>query len=149
MAKPDLLLNLCEKAFLLELERTDKLTAKAEKLLVAVGVVAGLQVLDLKILSIVALSAFIALAVSVAFALTSMQVRNYKGYPRKKALLTQLSPDKVSDEAVSLSVCNMYLEAREDNARMNDNRARTLAWAVILLVLAFALMTGGHLAEIL
>lgn len=143
--KLDFIVGESEKAFLTEAERTEKLTGKAEKLISAVAVVMGFQLIDFKTLAFtrtcrgifyacLALSALSTLGISLIIALWAMRVEHYQSYARNREIYDLLEPQNVTDEQARDAMARMYLDARENNALINDQRAASLSDGTILLV---------------
>lgn len=151
----DLFIGESGKAFEAENDRRDKLTEKAEKLLTAVGVVAGFQLVDLKDLPrtgsawndvglALALASLAALGAAFVFALLGIRVRDYKGYPSKDNFIDALERAESDDDAKS-RVANTYLASREANALINDARARRLSASGYFLIAGFAAAVASQL----
>ncbi|MCA1631713.1 MAG: hypothetical protein LC774_15565 [Acidobacteria bacterium] len=137
-----------EKAFTTENQRRDKLTDKSESLIKAVGLVMGFQLIDLKNLSYtgsrkdlglwLAVGALLALSVALVLALLGARIRSgYKSQPREDDLVNALWGNNVSDDDAKAQVARTYFAAREENAIINDGRARLLAFSGYCLLAGF------------
>ena len=146
MSKIELILQESEKAFLQERIRADKLGGAAEKLIGAVAVIVGFHLIETDQLTLtgnwqqvaqgwLAVSALVALMVSLLLALLSMQVQKYYSYPRGTTIIDQLKDDLVSDQAANIKIARMYLKAHDNNARINDKRAKLVFYSLAMLVI--------------
>ena len=157
MNKVELVLQESEKAFLLEKTRAAKLGEAAEKLIGAVAVVVGFQLIEFDHLALsgdwqealhnwIAVGAFIALGGSLVLTLLSMRVQEYYSYPRGTELIDELKAESITDEVAMIKIARMYLTLHDKNARVNDERAKLVYFSGILLVTGFGLAVASYLA---
>jgi hypothetical protein len=150
-----------EKAFLSEIERGKRLTDKAEKFIGAAALVIGLKIFDLhdlegasKALGGAGMSVrleflgFMLLGGALVLASLSRRIQDHASYPRGQALIDDLKSDQVSDDEAAIKVAKMYLDLHDQNAGVNDQRARLLAFSGNLLVSGFLLAFPGRLITI-
>ena len=142
-----------EKALIAENVRTESLLRAEAKLAAGTIVVAGFQLMDannvlgpsshwtdiLYYLSLAGLSA----ALFLAF--RGMQAKGYAGYPRGKKLWDTLKPENISEDAAQEALVQMLLETREQNARLNDSKVKSLSWCGWLLFAGFLLVVASQL----
>lgn len=145
MSKIDLILQESEKAFIQERIRADKLWGASEKLIGAVAVIMGFHLIEIDRLTLtgnwrqvaqgwLAICAIVALMLALFLALLSMQVQKYYSYPRGTTLIDDLKDDSITDQAAMIKIARMYLKAHDNNARINDKRARLVFYSLIMLV---------------
>ncbi len=139
-----------EKAMAAEAVRTDSLLREAGKLVAGILIVLGFQLLDAKTLmesgahgvKILGGLSVALLAVSLLLAFAGLTNKGYASYPRGNKLLDTLKPESVTEEAAEEGLIQLLLKTREQNALLNDAKARALFWsgwcffAGILLVAA-------------
>jgi hypothetical protein len=85
------------------------------------------------------------LGISLFFAFRRMCVKGYAGYPRGSKLWDALKPENISEDAAQESLVKMLLDTREQNARLNDAKVKSLFWCGWLLFAGFLLVAGGQL----
>jgi hypothetical protein len=158
MSKMEIIEEVATKAFESEATRTATLQGKAEKIMAGVAAVVGYQLLHVEDLAksshglvfIPCWLAIVLLALSFAGAfLVSAEVRNYYYYPRGRALWDDLSGDTMSDEEARKRIAIMLLDAREENAQINDRRATRIDHSGSMLVGGFVLAVASRLASAL
>jgi hypothetical protein len=157
MSKISIVKESAEKAIAVESDRTVHLLWKAEKLAAGIIIVAGFQLLDVKTLlesssQYVKASCYLSLAVlsiSLLFAFCGMQIKAYSNYPRGKKLWDNLRPENVSEDAAQEALVQMLLDTREQNARLNDAKVKSLFWCGWLLFVGFLLVAGSQLLDAL
>lgn len=155
MSKISIVKEAAEKAIAAESDRTVRLLRKAEVFAAGIIVVTGFQLLDVKTLlesasQPVRILSFLSLAVlfiSLIFALRGMQLNGYADYPRGKKLWDNLQPENISEEAAQEAIVHLLLETREQNARFNDAKVKSLFWCGWLLFVGFLLVAGGQLLD--
>ncbi len=155
MTKVEIVFQECEKVFLAEGDRTKSLGGKAEKLIAAVGAIMGFKLIEIeKVIPLahwqivylaVSISAFVILGISLILALWSLSTRNYEGYPRGNELIDELKGQQITADMARGKIAGMYLLASENNASINDEKAKLLGFCVFLMVLGFALAIGSKL----
>ena len=149
-SKIDTILKESEKAFLAEAARKDKLTDKAEKYLAALALIVGFNLIDFSrvtlsgatnevLSSMFAIGAFGMLGIALVLALLTLRVLKYASYPRGETLIDELKDEKITDDMARIKLAKMYLSAYDNNARINDQRAKLLSWSSALLVIGFVL----------
>ena len=153
MSKISIVKEAAEKAIVAESDRTAQLLRKADMLAAGTIVVTGFQLMDannalgssshwtdiLYYLSLAVLSA------ALFFAFRGMQVKGYAGYPRGKKLWDTLKPENVSEDAAQEALVQMLLDTREQNARLNDAKIKSLFWCGWLLFAGFLLVAASQL----
>ena len=153
MSKISIVKEAAEKAIVAESDRTAQLLRKADMLAAGTIVVTGFQLMDannvlgssshwtdiLYYLSLAGLSA------ALFFAVHGMQVKGYAGYPRGKKLWETLKPENISEDAAQEALVQMLLETREQNARLNDAKIKSLFWCGWLLFAGFLLVAASQL----
>ena len=153
MSKISIVKEAAEKAIAAESDRTTQLLRKADMLAAGTIVVTGFQLMDannvlgssshwtdiLYYLSLAVLSA------ALFFAFRGMQAKGYAGYPRGKKLWDTLKPENVSEDAAQEALVQMLLETREQNARLNDAKIKSLFWCGWLLFAGFLLVAASQL----
>lgn len=143
-----------EKAMAAETTRTDSLLREAAKLAAGILIVLGFQLMDAKTLlespsrdvKILCYLSVAILGASLLLAFWGLTAKGYASYPRGNKLLDALKPDSVTENAAEEALVQLLLKTREQNALLNDARARSLFWcgwfffAGVLLVAASQLM---------
>jgi len=148
MSKEDIVLQHSEKAFLSEENRANYLENKAEKFIAAIVVIIGLHLVDINKLTFTgtcqtqlsswfAAAALVAFGIAIVVALLSRRIENYLSYPRGKSLIDELSDSRIGDEESKLLIAHMYLRFHDQNARINDKRAKLLSLSGHFLVTGF------------
>ena len=153
MSKISLVKEAAEKAIGAESDRTVHLLRKADMLAAGTIVTTGFQLMDAN--NVLGSSShwtdifyYLSLAVLSAalfFAFRGMQARGYAGYPRGKKLWDTLKPENVSENAAQEALVQMLLDTREQNARLNDAKIKSLFWCGWLLFAGFLLMVTSQL----
>jgi len=157
MSKILIVKEAAEKAVAAESGRTALLLRKADMLAAGTIVVAGFQLMDannvlgsssnwtdiLYYLSLAVLSA------ALFFAVRGMQAKGYAGYPRGKKLWDTLKPENISEDAAQEALVQMLLDTREQNARLNDAKIKSLFWCGWLLFTGFLLVAGSQLLNLI
>ena len=144
-----------EKAMAAEAVRTDSLLREAGKLAAGIIIVLGFQLMDAKTLMEspsrgVKISCFLSVAVlgvSLLLAFTGLTAKGYASYPRGNKLLDTLKPDSVTEEAAEEGVVQLLLKTREQNALLNDARARALFWSGWCFFAGVLLVAGSQLFD--
>ncbi len=142
-----------EKAMAAENDRTKQLTGRVEKLVAGIILATGFQLLNIPNLlespSVWGRGlCFLALAIlglSLFFGLRALPARGYAGYPREDKLWENLRPENVSDEAAEQALIQWLLKTRERNAKLNDNKTKSLFWGVWLFFGGFLLVVTSQL----
>ncbi len=155
MSKIAIVKEAAEKAIAAESERTAQLLRKAEKFAAGIIIVAGFQLLDVRTLlespsPWVKISCYLSLAVlfvALLFAFGGMRTNGYVNYPRGKKLWDNLKPEDVSEDAALEALVQLLLETREQNARLNDAKVKSLFWCGGLFFAGFVLVAGSQLLE--
>lgn len=153
----DVIVNVAFNALQAELKRGDALHQKAEKLIVAVGVVSGFQLIDIK--NVITLQAdayttifvvlsFLMLSASLLYAFLSMRVMQNKLYPKERKLLERLEESKEDANKLSFEISGLYLDIRSAKANINDKRAKLLTIGGYLLLAAFFMIVLINVAEL-
>lgn len=153
MNKAAIVRTVAEQAMAAEGERTQYLLGSAEKFAAGTIIVTGFQLLDLPTLlefssPWVGVSCYLALAalgLSLFSAIGSMRLKGYAGYPRGDKLWENLKPENVSDDAAEQAVIQLLLKTREQNAKLNDAKARLLFWCGWLFFAGFLLVVTSQL----
>lgn len=158
MTKIDLVLEESRRAFEAEWGRKARLTGKAEKYIVAVGLIVGFELVGVPrpfgltgpISEVIgrwlAVCSFLAMFLSFVFCLLALRTRAYRTHPRGDAIADSIKGKSISNEAAVVMVAKMYLAARGANAVINDGRAVVLSWAGALLISGLALAVASYLA---
>lgn len=158
MTKVELVLQESQRAFEVEWRRSESLTTKAEKYLVAVGLVIGFELIRLPpmleltstmhvaVAGYLALISILMLFLSFLYCLISLRTRPYLAYPRGETLINELKEEAINDDDAKIKVAKMYIAARDKNASINDSRAILLTRAGIILTGAFVLAVTSYLA---
>lgn len=76
-----------------------------------------------------------------------MRLKGQADYPRGNKLWINLKPENVSEETAQEALVQMLLEAREQNARLNDARINSLCWCRWLFFAGFLLVVGSQLLD--
>jgi hypothetical protein len=147
-----LIKDTAEKAAAAESDRTRCLLSKAEKIAAVVIIATGYQLLDVKTLlestSVWVRSSSYAsltvLSVSLFFTFQGMRLKGYADYPRGNALWDKLAPETVSEDAAQEALVQLLLKTREQNAKLNDAKAKFLSWSCWLLFLGVLLIAAGQ-----
>ena len=147
--------DMAEKVMSAENDRTQNLLREARRLSAGTIVVIGFQLLDAKALlesssSWTKLTCYLSLAVLSAalwLAFCAQQVKSYAGYPNGNALWENLKPETVSEEKAEEALVHMLLKTREQNARLNDIKARTLSWCRWVLFVGVLVLIGSQLLD--
>ena len=153
MSKISIVKETAEKAIVAESDRTVQLLRKADMLAAGTIIDTGFQLMDannvlgssshwadiLYYLSLAGLSA------ALFFAFRGMQAKGYAGYPRGKKLWDTLKPENISEDAAQEALVQMLLETREQNARLNDAKIKSLFWCGWLLFAGFLLVAASQL----
>jgi len=153
MSKISIVNEAAERAIVAESDRTAHLLRKADLLAAGTIFVTGFQLMDannvlgssshwtdiLYYLSLAVLSA------ALFFAFRGMQAKGYAGYPRGKKLWDTLKPENVSEDAAQEALVQLLLDTREQNARLNDAKIKSLFWCSWLLFAGFLLVTASQL----
>jgi hypothetical protein len=155
MSKLSIIKDAAEKATAAELNRTESLLREAGKLAAGIVVGIGFQLLDAKALMESSSPwakkncylSLIFLSVSLLLAFYSQQFKSYTNYPRGNALWDTLKPENVSAETAEEALVQMLLKTREQNARLNDSRARILYWGRWLLFIGIVLLVASQLLD--
>jgi hypothetical protein len=155
MSKISIVKEAAEKAAAAESDRTARLLRKAEMFAAGITIVIGFQLLDVKTLlesasQPVKYLSYLSLAVlfiSLVFAFRGMQLKGYADYPRGKKLWDNLKPENISEEAAQEALVQLLLETREQNARLNDAKVKSLACCGWLLFAGFLLVAGSQLLD--
>ncbi len=156
-SKIDTILKESEKAFLAEATRKDKLTDKAEKYLAALALIVGFNLVDFERVTLTgtasevlsglfAIGAFAMLGITLVLALLTLRVFEYASYPRGETLIDELKDEAITDDIAKVKLAKMYLGAYDNNARINDRRARLLSWSGVLLVIGFVSAVASQVA---
>lgn len=141
-----------EKALAAEGRRTESLLREAGKLVFGILIVTGFQLMDIKTLlestsswvKIAGGVTLAVLAVSLFFALIALRVKDYADYPRGNKLWETLKPDTVSEDAAEEALVHMLLATREQNAKLNDAKARALSRCGWLFFIGVLLAAGSQ-----
>lgn len=142
MEKAQLLRETCEKALHTEDERTMRLEHKSERIFGAAALVLGYQVIILDRSLVVGTCgviiyyvSYLALVMSLGLAAYSALVKKYFSYPRGQSIAMELDKPDTPQEA-SQALARLYLVIREENASVNDRRARAMQGSGWLLIVA-------------
>ena len=138
------------RAFEAEVQRSERLTGKAEKYLGGIAIVTGfasVQMDDLlnasgqlpgNVLWILG-PGFLALALSLLLSLLGLSTKDYWGYPDGEVIVAGLDASRDSEE-MTLKLSKMYFAAHSHNAAINTGRSVLLRWSGYFLVAGFALV---------
>ena len=151
MSKTSIVKEAAEKAMADECERARHLLGMAEKLVAGAFLVTGFQLLNLAALlespsRLPQVSCYLALAAlgaSLFFGFYSLRPKGRPGYPRGDRLWETLKPDNVSEDAAEEAIVHLLLKSREQNAKLNDAKARSLFWCGWLLFAGVLLVAGS------
>jgi hypothetical protein len=157
MSKLTIVKEAAEKAMAAEGGRTRQLTGRAERFIAGAIIVTGYQLLDLagslassslwaKVCCHLALAV---LGLSLFFGFYSLRLKGYAGYPRGDILWETLKPENVSADAAELAVIQLLLKTREQNATLNDAKAKSLSRCGWLLFAGVLSVVGSHLLDAL
>lgn len=154
MSKLSVIKDAAEKAFEAESGRREGQVAKAEKFVAGTAAIMSLQVFESKQLlkedkfKLLVLISLIFLALAFLFAFLSMRVKGFVGFSRGSELPDLLKDEDANEETAEQEITNMLLQAREQNARLNDKNAdllRTSGWFILagfVVVVATQLLKG-------
>jgi len=153
MNKISIIKEAAEKAIAAESDRTAHLLRKADTLAAGIIIVTGFQLLEANNLlgsssqwtNMIYYLSLAVLGISLFFAFCGMGVKGYAGYPRGNKLWDTLKPENVSEDAAQEAIVKMLLETREQNARLNDVKVKSLFWCGWLLFAGFLLVAGSQL----
>ncbi len=153
MSKISIVKEAAEKAIATEQERTGLLLRKAYMLAAGAIIITGFQLLDSNNLlgystmwsNILYCLPPAVLSFALFFAFRGMQLTGYTGYPRGNKLWDALKPENVTGDAAQEALVQMFLDTREQNARLNDAKAKCLSWSGWLLFTGFLLVAGSQL----
>ena len=153
MSKISIIRDAAQQAMAAEMQRTDQLLGRAEKLGAGLIVVTGFQLLDLSHLlylpshwaKVSCYASVAILTLSLLLALCGLRLKGYAGYPRGDKLWDNLKGDDVSDEAVESGIIQLLLKNREQNAKLNDAKVRILSWCGLLFFAAILVAIASHL----
>ena len=153
MNKISIIKEAAEKAGAAESDRTARLLRKADTLAAGIIIVTGFQLLEANNLlgssspwtNILYYLSLAVLGFSLFFAFCGMRIQGYAGYPRGSKLWDALKPENVSEDAAQEAIVQMLLETREQNARLNDAKIKSLFWCGWRLFAGFLLVAGSQL----
>lgn len=156
MEKVDVVFEQSEKVFYDETQRAERMRDLAEKMIAAVAVVVGFQLIEIDSLLLVstwqetlraglAICALTTLSTSLVLAFLGMQIGESYGPPRGMALINELKDSALTDDMAKIMIAKMYLEAYEINGGINDRRARRLVLGCTLLIVGFILAVASYL----
>ena len=122
----------------------------------AVAVIIGFQLIETDQLTLsgswqqavrgwLAVNALLALGISLVLTLLSMRVQKYYSYPRGTTLIDELKDDSITDQVAKIKIARMYLSAHDNNARINDKRAKLLSFSGAMLVAGLLLAVISYL----
>jgi hypothetical protein len=142
-----------EKATAAENDRTKQLTGRVEKLVAGIILVTGFQLLNVpsslesplacgKVLCFLALAI---LSLALFFGFRSVTARGHAGFPREDKLRETLRPGNVSDEAAEQALVHWLLKTLERNAKLNDNKTKSLFGGVRPFFGGFLLVVTSQL----
>ena len=156
MGKILIIKEVAEKAIAAESGRTLHLLRKAELYTTGIIVVTAYQLMDVKALlessPAVRIMCYVSLGVlgvALYFAFRGMRLKGQADYPRGNKLWVNLKPENISEEAAQEALVQMLLETREQNARLNDVRVKSLGWCGWLFFAGFLLVAGSQLLDAL
>jgi hypothetical protein len=155
MDKLDIIIPVCEKAFLAEDTRKKNLDDKADKFISAVAVVMGFQLLDPSHLTLVgimhaaiyswlAVCSLLTLGISLLLSLLSRRIQSYYTYADSKEFEQLIHGKKYNENDVKMEIFNMYCNARDNSAKCNDGRATLLVFSGYLLLIGFILAVASY-----
>lgn len=153
MSKISIIRDAAEKAMAAENERAKRLDGRAEKLTATTIVVTGFQLLSAPNVlgsgspwaegfNYLALGT---LALALFFGLYSMRIKGCADYPRGDRLWEILKPENVSEDAAEEALIQLLLKNREQNAKLNDAKARSLSRCGWLLFGGFLMVISSQL----
>lgn len=153
MSKISIIKEAVEKAMAAETGRTIRLDGRAEKFTGGTIVVTGFQLLSApNVLGSGSPwaegSCYLALAVlglALFFGFYSLRLKDYADYPRGDKLWETLKPENVSPDAAEEAIIQLLLRNREQNAKLNDAKARSLSRCGWLLFAGFLLAATSQL----
>ena len=153
MSKISIVKEAAEKAIVAESDRTAQLLRKADMLAAGTIVVTGFQLMAANNVlgssshwtDILYYLSLAGLSTALFFAFRGMQAKGYAGYPRGKKLWDTLKPENVSEDAAQEALVQMLLDTREQNARLNDAKIKSLFWCGWLLFAGFLLVAASQL----
>lgn len=155
MSKISIVKEAAETAVNAESERTVHLLRKAELHAAGIILVTGYQLLDAKTLvesplpwaKILCYASLAVFGAALFFAFRGMRLKGYADYPRGNKLWVNLKPENISEEAAQEALVQMLLENREQNARLNDAKVKSLFWCGWLFFAGFLLVAGSQLLD--
>lgn len=144
-----------EKAIAIESVRTACLQRKAEMYALAIIIVVGFQLLNIKILVESSISwvkgtyglSLVVLSFSLIFAILAMRLKGYADYPRGNRIWDTLKPESVTEDAAQEALVQLLLKTREQNALLNDAKINILSWCGWLFFAGFLLIVGSQLLD--
>ena len=153
MSKISLIKETAEKAMAAENERGRRLCGRAERLTAATVVVTGFQLLSAPNLlgsgsfwaEVATYAALAVLALALFAGFYSMRLAGSAEYPRGDKLLEVLKPENVSQDAAEEAIAQLLLKNREQNAKLNDAKARALSCCAWTLFAGFLLSAISQL----
>jgi hypothetical protein len=155
MAKILIAKGAAEKALAAELGRTECLVRGAWKFAAGIIIVLGFQLRDIRTLvespspwvKIFGCAAVAVLCAALFLAFRGLPTRGWNHYPRGNRLWENLKPDNVSTEAAEEALVQTLLQAREQEARLNDARSRALQWCARLSFAGVVLVAGTQVLD--
>ena len=147
MSKISIIKDAAERASSAESDRTGQLLRKAERFAAGTMLVAAFQLREAETMlespsqqarGLYYLS-LAALGVSLLCAFLAMRVKGCTDYPRGNKLWENLKPENVSEDSAQEALVQMLLKTREQNAQLNDAKAKLLFWCGWLLFAGFLL----------
>jgi len=153
MSKISIVKEAAEKAIAAESDRTAYLLRRADTLAAGIIIVTGFQLLAANNLlgsssrwtNMIYYLSLAVLGISLFFAFHGMRIKGYAGYPRGNKLWIALKPENVSEDAAQEALVQMLLETREQNARLNDAKIKSLSRCGWLLFAGFLLVATSQL----
>jgi hypothetical protein len=144
-----------EKAMAAEAVRTESLVREAGKIVAGILIVLGYQLLDAKTLmespsrgvKILAGLSMLILGISLLLAFAGLTAKGYASYPRGSKLLDTLKPESVTEEAAEEGLVQLLLKTREQNALLNDAKARSLYWSAWCFFAGILLVAASQLFD--
>jgi hypothetical protein len=155
MSKLSMVKDMAENVVTAEAGRTQCLLQEARKLAAGTVVVIGFQLLDAKALlesssswaKIMCYVSLTVLSAALWMAFHGQQVKGYASYPNGNTLWDNLKPETVSEEKAEEALVHMLLKTRDQNARLNDAKIRTLSWCRKLLFVGILALIGSQLLD--
>lgn len=155
MSKVAIVKDAAEKAMAAECDRTRQLTGRAEKFIAATIIVTGFQLSNAMIVlesssqwaKDLCYLALAALSFALFFGFCSLRLKGYAGYPRGDKLWENLKADNVSEDAAEQAIIQLLLKTREQNAKLNDTKVRSLFWCGWLFFVGFLLVASSYLLD--